>query len=208
MKRNKKLSFFQRYSVHFIWRSRNTQISTYRVILEISRAMRNPGLVMCPILSMKVNGSITLSHNYFSIILWQYFELQNLTIQSSQTFQCQFSRIINLNLRSIDASSNNEPLILRYLNLIRGNLKLKILYEFNSPSILLIISQRFAIFLGILNKLMISFSSRHIVCLHPIDLCHLVHQQSINNNSNSLYQINQSMILLDRRSSSPILSNF
>jgi hypothetical protein len=59
------------------------------------------------------------------------------------------------------------------------DLELKILDEFYSSSIFLIISQRFAIFLRLFLKLRVSLTRRHIVYLHPVDLSYFVHQQSI-----------------------------
>ena len=128
---------------------------------------------------MQINRSIMLSHHNLRIILRQYLKLNNLTIQSPQTFHRQLTRIVYLNLRRIDPRSNDIPLISRHFNLIRGDLKLEILDELNPTPKLLIIAERTMIFLCLLQKLREGLACRHVVGFYAVDFGDFVHQQSI-----------------------------
>ena len=179
MERGEKLTLLQWYPVYLFGRSRYTEVGIDGIILQISWEMWDTSLIMCSILRMEVNRSIMLSHHNLRIILRQYLKLNNLTIQSPQTFHRQLTRIVYLNLRCVDPRSNDIPLISRHFNLIRGDLKLKILDELNPTPKLLIIAQRTMIFLCLLQKLGEGFACRHVVGFYAVDFGDFVHQQSI-----------------------------
>lgn len=140
--------------------------------------MWNSCLIVSSILSVKINRTVVLSHHDLSVVLRENFEFDYFTVNPPETFKGELWSVVYLYLWSIDACSDYVSLIFGNLNLIGSDRELKILNEFNSSSILFIISKRFVGFFGFFEKLIIRFPCRHIVSLHSIDLCDFVHQQS------------------------------
>lgn len=141
--------------------------------------MRDSGLIVCSILCMKVNRSIMLSHYYFTVVIRQNLKFDDFTIDASQTFQGQLCSIVYFDLGGIDSSCNNVALVLGDFYLVGGDLELKILDELDSPFVLLVVFEWFAIFVGVLDELRVGFACWHVVGLHAINLGYFVHQQSI-----------------------------
>ncbi len=81
---------------------------------------------------MKVNSAIMLSHHYFFVIIWKDLELDDFTIQSSETFKRELWSVIDFYLRSVDTSGHEVTLIFGYFNLIGGRIEWKILNELDS----------------------------------------------------------------------------
>ena len=179
VERNQKFALLKGNSIYFIWWCRNTQIGTYRVVLQISWAVRNSGFVVIAVLSVKIDGSIALGHDYLLVVFWKNFEFYYFAIQSSQTFQGQLRGIVDFNLGSIDAGGDDVSLILGDFDLVGSNIKLKILDELDSSFELIVVSQRFTTFLGFVDKLTVCFSCGHVVGLNSIYFGDFVHQQSI-----------------------------
>ena len=102
---------------------------------------------------MEFDGTIVLGHHYLAVIFRKDLELDHFAIHTSEALQGEFSSIINLYLRGVNAGSDDVSLILGDFHLVGRDLKLKILDEFDPPSILLIVAQRFAVFLGLRQKL-------------------------------------------------------
>lgn len=128
---------------------------------------------------MKSNSAVILRHSYFAVVIGEDLEFDHLTIESSKALEGQLGSIKYFDLRGIDACSNDVALVLGDLYLVGGDLELEILDEFDSPAVLLIISQGLAGFLCLVEELGVGLASGHVVGLHAIDLCYFVHQQSI-----------------------------
>jgi len=86
MERGQKFTFFKWYSVYLISWGRNAKVSVDRIVLEISRIMRDSSFVMCSILCMEIDWSVVLGHNYLAIVIGENFEFDDFTIDASQTF--------------------------------------------------------------------------------------------------------------------------
>jgi hypothetical protein len=141
--------------------------------------MRNSGLIVSSILRMEVNRAIILRHDYFTIIIRQNLELDYFAIETPEAFEWKFGSVVYLYLRCVDAGCHNVPFIPGDLDLVSGDFELKVLDELYPPAILLIVTKGFAWFLSLGQELRVGFTCRHVVCLHSIDLCDFVHQQSI-----------------------------
>jgi hypothetical protein len=63
--------------------------------------------------------------------------------------------------------------------LVGSDLELEILDELDSSLVLLIVFERFAIFVGVFDELRVGFACRHVVGLYSVYLGDFVHQQSI-----------------------------
>lgn len=146
----KEFSLLKSESVDFVDWCRNAKIGIEGVILEISWKVGNSSFVMSPILRVEVNGSVVLRHHYLAVVIWEYLELDDLTIESSETFEWEFCSIVYLDLRGVYASSHDVPLIPWDFDLVGRDLELEVLNEFYPPAVLLVITKWFAWFLGLL----------------------------------------------------------
>jgi len=177
MERSQKLALLQRNSINLVSWGRNAQSCRNRVVFKVSGIMWNSGLVVCSVLCVKINRSIMLSHDYLTVVIRQNLKFDDLTINASQTFQRKFCGIVYFYLRSVDPCSNDVALVFGYFNLVGGDLELKILDELDSSFVLLVVFERFTVFVRIFHELRVGFSSWHVVGLYPIYLGYFVHQQ-------------------------------
>ncbi len=68
-------------------------------------------------------------------------------------------------------------MILRDFDLIGSDLKLEVLNELDSSAEVIIIAQGLAVLFGVLNEMLVGFTSRHVVGFDAVDLGDFVHQQ-------------------------------
>ena len=61
--------------------------------------------------------------------------------------------------------------------MIGSDLKLKILNELDSSAEVIIIPQGLTVLFGVLNEMLVGFTSRHVVSFDAVDLGDFVHQQ-------------------------------
>jgi hypothetical protein len=61
------------------------------------------GFVVGSILCMDFDGSVDLSHGNFAVVVGKDTELDNLTIESSETFQTEFSGVKYFYLWTVNA---------------------------------------------------------------------------------------------------------
>lgn len=141
--------------------------------------MGNPGFVVGAVLRVEVDGAIVLRHHYLAVVLGENLELDHLAVHSPQALQRQLRSVVDLDLRGVDAGSHDVALVARDFYLVGGDLELEVLDEFDPPAVLLVVAQRLAVFLRLGQELRVGLSRRHVVGLHPVDLGHLVHQQSL-----------------------------
>lgn len=65
--------------------------------------------------------------------------------------------------------------------MVGGYVELEVLDKFDPSSKLLVVSQRSAVAMTLLEELVVCLTGRHVVRLDAIDLAYFVHQQSVYN---------------------------
>ncbi len=78
---------------------------------------------------------------------------------------------------SINARGNDVSLIMGDFDLIGGDLKLEVLNELDSSAEVIIVAEGLAVLFGVLNEMLVGFTSRHVVGFDAVDFGDFVHQQ-------------------------------